>query len=691
MSRKPSRKCPSNSKFCLICPLRFFRKIFPAKPARKIVIGVIGNPNVGKSTLFNELTGAKQYVANWPGKTVEKKEGIRFWKGCELHFVDLPGTYSLSASSLDELVSREFILNEKPDVIIDIVDASNLERHLYLFLELAEMGARIIIALNKIDIAKAKGIQIDVEKLSKLLGTPVISTVATRGEGISRLCDAIVGVALGTIKSNPVLVKYSEDVEEAIRLLEEKIRQKIEKHPSRWIAIRLLLKDRDVINLVSKVAPEIIKEAEKLTYRLEKKYGQPIETIIAEQKYRLIEKIVSETVKYVGHPILDITDLIDTVVLNKYLAIPIFISILWAIFLFTFDAATFLVEGIDFLFEILADFARNNIPNELIASLITDGIIAGLGSVLVFVPNIFFLFLAVSFLEDSGYFARAAFIFDRIMRKVGLHGKSVIPLILGLGCNVPAVMATRGIESEEDRLLTIAVAPLIPCSARFPVFILLAGIFFGKMAAIVMLSMYLLGFALAFLIALIVRKIFYKGRISPFIVEMPPYSRPSLKSISLHMWIRGSHFLKKAGGIIFLMSIIIWFLASMPPGVEFGGPESYAGIIGKSLEFLFKPLGFDWRIVTALIFGFVAKEVVIDSLGVLLGQNLEEVLPQILTPISAYALMVFVLIYTPCIATIATIRSETHSWKWTLFVVAYELILAYLLAFLIVFIGNLIF
>ena len=661
---------------------------------RKVRVAVIGNPNVGKSTLFNALTGAKQYIGNWPGVTVEKKEGERIWRGIKIRFVDLPGSYGLGAASIDEKIARDYILLEKPDYVIDIIDASNLERNLYLTLDLLEMGVKVIISLNMIDIAASKGIRIDHEKLSELLGVPVVPTIAIREKGIDKLCDVVVNAVNGDVIFKPFKIKYPKEVEEAIQELSSIIADIDSKLPSRWIALRLLTGDEDIKRKISeyKDGALIIARAEELAEKIRSIYGEDVEIVIAEARYQLIGKIVEKVISVGAKPEIDVSDLIDRVVTHRILGLPIFISILWAMFLFTFNVAQPLVDLIDIAFSQAAEYVHATLDssNPMLASLIADGILTGFGSILVFVPNIFFLFLAMAFLEDVGYMARAAFNMDRVMKKMGLHGKSVIPLILGMGCNVPAIMSTRTIESEEDRLVTILINPLIPCSARLPIFIMLAAIFFGRYASVAVLSMYLLGFLLAIMIALMLRKLFFRGKVFPFVMELPPYRMPSWKTISIHVWNRGSKFLKKAGWIIFSVSIVLWFLAYMPPEAEFGGSESWLAQLGKLFEPVFLPLGYNWQIAVALIFGFLAKEIMIDAFAILMGDNYETVLAGMLTPFQAYALMAFVLVYVPCMATLAVIKTETGSWKWTIFTVTYELILAYVLAFFITFIGSLI-
>jgi len=659
--------------------------------SEEIIVAVIGNPNVGKSTLFNELTGGKQYIGNWPGVTVERKEGKYRFNNHTIKLVDLPGTYTLGAFSIDEKVARDYIIEGEANVVLDIIDATNLERNLYLLIELLESGANVVVALNMFDLIESMGMTIDIKKLEKTFGVPFIPTAAVKGQGLLELSKALIEAAKSP-KKHQKIIDYGSEIEVAI---EEILRHltKLEEltiNP-RWIAIKLLEGDLDVIERCRKMCgDEIVKLARNLRNEIWKKLGKPPTYIIAEKRYRFIDEILQEVIIKKPEEKPTVTDAIDQVITHKYLSIPIFIALLWGMFKFTFDVAAPLVDGIDILFGLLADYTRSSIGIEWLASLLADGIIGGLGSVLVFIPNIFFLFLAMALLEDVGYMARAAFNFDRLMKKIGLHGRSIIPMVLGMGCNVPAIMSARTIESEEDRLVTILINPLIPCSARFPVFIMLAAIFFSEYEAIAVLSMYFIGFLLAAIIAILLRKLVFKGKYSPLTIELPPYRLPSGKSLGIHMWNRGVHFLKKAGIIIFSMTIVMWMLFYLPPGTEMGGPNSYAGILGRMIEPLVRPLGFDWRIAVALIFGFIAKEVVIDAFGIMFGGQLE-LLTTVLTPVSAFALMAFILIYTPCMATLATVKSETGSWKWTIFTVIYELLLAYSVAYLIVTLGALIY
>ncbi|MGQ4834457.1 MAG: ferrous iron transport protein B [Candidatus Asgardarchaeia archaeon] len=660
----------------------------------KIRIALVGNPNVGKSVVFNNLTGAHQHVGNWPGVTVEKKEGLCKYEDTEIEIVDLPGIYSLTASSIDEIIARNFIINEKPDIVVDIVDASNLERNLYLTLQLLELGVPVIVLLNMIDIAEEKGIKIDVEKLRELLGMPVIKAIAPKRIGMRELCQEIVKAKREKLGYKTTF-RYSESLEKGIEKVISILKNYVElsKYNLRWLAIKLLEDDDEVNKLVENTVKnheKLFLEVQKVKSELEKEYEDLIVTF-ADERYRIISQIVSQVITKTREEELIFTDMLDEVFTHKFLGIPIFLVLMWSVFQFTFVVAAPISDFLDMVFSNLSEIVAASIKPEWLGALLGEGIIAGLGFVLVFAPNIFLMFMALSILEDSGYLARAAFIMDKIMYKLGLHGKSFIPLLVGFGCNVPAIMATRTIDDEKDRLITILVNPLISCSARLPVYVLFAGIFFPAYAGDIIFSLYLLGIVLAILVALILRKTLFPGKPSHFIMEMPPYMIPTLNGVIIHMWERASMFIKKAGTIIIAGLTTIWILSNIPPGASI--ENSLIGQFGKILEPIFAPFGWDWRIAVALFFGFIAKEIVIGSLAILYGVGEESLYGPIstaLTPLSALALMVFVLIYVPCIATLAVIKQETGSWKWTLFAVTYELLLAYIVAGIVILIGSII-
>ncbi|RLI75128.1 ferrous iron transport protein B [Archaeoglobales archaeon] len=567
---------------------------------------MVGNPNVGKTALLNALTGGDFIVGNFPGTTVEKKIGKSKINGRVIEFVDLPGIYSLQAYSLDEKIARDYIINENPDLILNVLDTSNLERNLYLTIQLLEFRKPIILVLNLVDEAKNKGIIVDSKKLEEILGIPVVETVAVEGVGIEELKKRILeGGKIG-------ISVHAENVEKRIEI------------------------------------------AEKITKKV-------------------VEK--KKVAKSVG-------DMLDEVFTDRYVGVLIFFSFMWMAFRFTYDVASPLVNIIDISISRVVE----SISGEtLIESLIAGGIITGVGSVLIFVPNIAFLFVALSILELSGYMARAVFIMDKTMERFGLNGRAVVPLIMGFGCNVPAIMATRTIEDKKTRLVTVLVNPFISCSARLPIYVLFAGAFFTGIESVVIMFMYLLGIILALFSALMLRKFVFKGE-TAFIMEFPPYRIPKLKDVWRLTWGRTKHFLQKAGTVILVMSIVIWYLTNFP---ESEIQNSYAGVIGKSIQPIFTPMGWGWELTIALIMGFIAKEVVVESLGIVLGNTMNIV--NIITPAQALGFMVFTLLYMPCLATLAAIRAETGSWRWTAFAVVYGLIVAYFVAYLITLLGGVVF
>ncbi|ABY92437.1 ferrous iron transport protein B [Thermoanaerobacter brockii subsp. lactiethylicus] len=661
---------------------------------RELVIALAGNPNSGKTTLFNDLTGSRQHVGNWPGVTVEKKEGKLKFEGVDINVVDLPGTYSLGAYTEDEVVARNFIIYDKPDVVVNVVDATNLERNLYLTMQLLEMNANVVLALNMYDEAKAKGIQIDVEKLSKLLRVPVIPTVATKNVGIKELLQAVLKVYESKEKE-VYKVDYGKEIEEEI----DKLKKLIEKEENltkrflaRWLAVKLLENDENLIKEIENYK-DILSQLKESRKYLEEVLGEDAEILIADKRYSFISGIIKECVRkhYTVEDRYTLSDKIDKIVTNRYLGIPIFLLAMWGVFQFTFVIGDPLVGWIETFFGWLGEVTNTVLANigvpEVITSFITDGLIGGIGSVLVFIPPIFLLFFAISILEDSGYMARAAYVMDRLMNALGLHGKSFIPMIIGFGCNVPAIMATRTLENKEDRLITILINPLMSCTARLPVYVLFAGAFFTANQGLVVFSIYLLGIVLAIIVAKLFKKYLFKGKTSPFVMELPPYRIPTLKGLFIHMWERGSEFIKKAGTIIVSVVILIWVLSNLPVGVEYASENSLIGRIGSLIAPILKPAGFGkWEAASALIFGVLAKEVVVGTFGVVYGAEgaaLTEAIRQNFTPLSAYAFMVMTLIYIPCVATIGAIKRETNSWKWTAFAVGYTLALGWLMAVIV--------
>jgi len=672
----------------------------------KIRVALIGNPNVGKSQVFNNLTGGRAHVGNWPGKTVEKKEGTCVHKGVEMRIIDLPGTYSLTARSIDELIARDFIVEEKPDVVIDIVDASNLERNLYLTFQLLELGANVVIVLNKQDIAKSLGYEIDAKELSKLLEVPVIPTIATERIGMEELKDAVIEVARVKEKGRESIIHYGKPYDEIIPKIASILQRDKElssKYPVRWLAIKILESDEEVLKLVSK--SPVYDEVKLQLSEAKKILGEDIETALVEKRYSIISEVILPKAFKGARP-LTLTDLLDKALLSKHLGIPIFLALWWALFRFTFDVSAPFSGLMDIFFSKLGEIASTYISDQQLASFVADGIFGGLGTVLTFLPPIYFLFLGLALLEDSGYLARAAFVMDRMMYKLGLHGRSFIPMLIGFGCNVPAVMATRTIDREEDRILTILVNPLMSCSARLPIYLLIGTAVLGVYAAAGTYSMYILGIALAILMALLFRRTipYFKGKPSPMILELPLYAAPAIKTTLIHAWERGRVFLRKAGTIILLVIIAVWFLSNYPWEAVHQGEEvvienSYVAMLGKILEPVFLPLGFNWMAAVALFFGFLAKEAVVGTFATMLGLGGEAEIGEVstalqsagvFTPLTGLAFMAFSLIYIPCMATVGIIYRETNSWKWTIFSVAYGLVLAYVVALTIVTFGRLV-
>lgn len=668
---------------------------------KKIKIALAGNPNSGKTTVFNNLTGARQHVGNWPGVTVEKKEGSFFYEGREFDIIDLPGIYSLTSHSLDEKVARDFLLEEKPDVVVVIIDASNLERNLYLAVQLLELEVNLVLSLNMIDLVKKKGMKIDMEELSRVMNIPVIETIANKGKGMDELKAAIKN-NYNQKKAVSFRIDYNNDIENEVEKLSQVLKEKkiLEKYSRRWLVLKLLEQDENILEKVKNLEDkdEVTNKITETITKLEEHFGYDLETAIVERRYAFLRGLVKECCTHVVgiKERKEITDKIDQIVTNKFLGIPIFLGLMWASFQLVFTLGSPLADLIDAFFgwvgEIISLGLTALSAPGWISSLLVDGIIGGVGSVLVFLPNILLLFLIISVLEGSGYMARAAFIMDRVMHAMGLHGKSFIPMMLGFGCNIPGIMAARTLESEKDRILTILVNPLMSCAARLPIYTLFAGVFFARHQGLVVFSLYFMGIVLAIVVARIFKSIFFKQEIAPLIMELPPYRLPQVKSVLIHMWEKGSLFLKKAGTIIFAGVIIIWVLASLPPGVEYAAKESLIGKLGSLIAPLFSLAGFGtWQAAVSLLFGIVAKEIVVGTLGTLYGVEgigLKSVILQQFTPLSAYAFMAMSLIYVPCIAAIATIKKETN-WKWTALAVGYSLILGWIVAVLIYQIGSL--
>jgi len=676
-----------------------------------IIIALAGNPNSGKTSLFNALTGSRQHVGNWAGVTVEHKEGIVTRESTDpdgtpftqtYRLIDLPGIYSLSTYSEEERIARDFLIDNKVDVIIDVVDAGNLERNLYLTTQLLELGIPVVVALNMVDMAEQMGIGIDLPKFSEMLGVRAVTTVASREEGIDALLEAAAEATNCALSDPPRSARLDIELEIEISRLEEKlIFSPGVTIPPRWLILKSLEGDKDILaRLLSSLENPETAEAhiDATRKHLEEQFRDDLEMVIADGRYGFIGGLMREVVtKREPKNRFQMTEAIDNVLLHKWAGLPIFLLMMWLTFKLTFGVGGQLVGVIDHWITMFSRWTTSVLPHGPISSLITNGAIPGVGGVLVFLPNIIVMFAVISFLEDSGYMARAAFLMDRAMHTLGLHGKSFIPLLMGFGCNVPAIMATRTLDTREDRLVTILINPFMSCTARLPIYMLLASVFFKTQGALVIFSIYILGILLAVVSGKLFRRFLFKKAASPFVMELPPYRFPTLKGTILHVWDKVSQFLSRAGTVILASAIVVWALSSMPFGTKFGSEHSLVGMLGKFLQPIVQPLGFDWKGAVALIFGAASKEVVVSTLGVLGGagatthseQSMSTAIAGMFTPLTAYTFMVVSLIYLPCVATIAAIRRETGSWKWTLFSAGYSLTVAYILGFLTYQVGKL--
>ena len=666
----------------------------------ELIVGLAGNPNVGKTTVFNRLTGMRQHVGNWPGKTVERAEGHFKHGGYEYDVIDLPGNYALSAHSMEEIVSRDFIVDDDSDVIINVVDAANLERNLYLTVQMMELGANMIMALNMNDFAKKKDHIIDIPLMSELLGFPVIEISAKDGDGFEELLTTVEKQASKPIDSSAKLA-YGDELKEHLGDLQSLIEKdsSLLDVPSVWTAIKLLERDSIVIKKVQKSSQSsvIMTEADKVAGHLHDLYDVGAEEVVANARYAYISGLMAEAVKRPAVEKETTTDKIDKIVTNRILAPFIFIFIMFLLFHLTFTISTPFCELIDGWFSWFGEYLAEAVGNEVLGSLLEKGIIGGVGGVLVFLPQIILMFLFLSILEDSGYLARAAFTLDKLMHSiVGLHGKAFIPMILGFGCGVPAVMATRTMENESDRLLSMMLIPFMSCTARLPIYSIFVGAFFAANEGLILLSIYLLGIVVALIVAGILKRTIFKGLSAPFVMELPTYKVPSLKGVLLHTWEKTKGFLRKAGTIILGSAIIIWILSSVPFGVEYGSQESVLGMIGSAIAPVFAPLGFStWQAGIAILTGLVAKEVVVSTFTTLGGLEEDDeegtiaLVHDLFTPLSAYSFMAFCLLYVPCFAAIGAIKQETNSWRWPLIMCAITLVTAYIVAFLIYNVGLL--
>jgi ferrous iron transport protein B len=708
---------------------------------RTIEVALVGNPNSGKTSLFNHASHSREHVGNYAGVTVDSKTAKVKINGYTIKVTDLPGTYSLSYYSPEELFVRQHLSMSVPDVVINVVDASNLERNLYLTTQLIDMGVRVVVALNMYDEMRLKGDVFDYKTLGRMTGIPFIPTVASKGKGVRNLFEKIIEIFEDVEPdARQVQINYGFELEQSIERVRNKISASSQTAGSvsqRYLAIKLLEKDKQthLYSVELNNYQDIKETAEKEISRLENFYREDSESLIAGARYGFIEGAIKETYKPADSSKKTNTQRIDRYFTGKYLGYPIFIILMWLMFQATFVFGDYPVMLIEKLVELTGNLFNKIIPESMINDMIIDGIIGGVGGVIVFLPNILILFLFISLMEDTGYMSRVAFIVDKLMHKVGLHGKSFIPLLMGFGCNVPAIMATRTIENKNDRLVTMLIIPFMSCSARYPVYVLLISAFFLSYKGTVLFLLYLIGIGLAALVAFLLKKSLFKARDIPFVMELPPYRMPTLKAILKHTWFKGAQYLKKMGTIILLASVVIWALGYFPRNNArneyYQGmiskaendnqakvikaamrqeqqEKSFIGRIGRTIEPLIRPLGFDWRMGVSLVAGSAAKEVVVSTMGVLYHTGEEDGVTGLIgklqtqvhtsgtkmgrpvyTPLVAFAFMVFILIYFPCIAVIAAIRKESGRWKWPAFLAVYTTALAWIAAFIVYQVGSL--
>nr|WP_321410122.1 ferrous iron transport protein B [uncultured Carboxylicivirga sp.] len=718
---------------------------------KTINIALVGNPNCGKTTIFNFASGAKEHVGNYSGVTVDSKLATFYHRGYKFNIIDLPGTYSISAYTPEETYVREYILGEAPDIIVNVLDSSNLERNLFLTTQLIDLDLKVVAALNMYDELERKGDEFDHDKLGKMLGIPFVPTVGSKGRGLGRLFNKLIDVYEDKDDIvRHIHINYGELLENAIERIQPHLKIQSgdlkNRMSPRYIAIRALEKDNQLLDFLSKkeIYNDLIVEIDKQINKIEKRTGEDTETLITDAKFGFVAGALKETFKEKPRTRRRKTELIDNVLTHKYLGFPFFIFFMWFMFMTTFRLGEYPMNWIDAGVGTLSDFLTNVMPEGSFKHLLIDGIIGGVGGVIIFLPNILILFLFISFMEDTGYMARAAFIMDRIMHKMGLHGKSFIPLVMGFGCNVPAIMATRTIENRNNRILTMLINPFMSCSARLPVYILIIGAFFPEHASLVLFSMYGGGILVAVIVARLFKRLLFKHDDVPFVMELPPYRVPTIRNTLRHMWHKGYQYLKKMGGIILVASVIIWFLGYFPQNdilneqydtqieqleltklnafesekasiqneidslhvekLSKQQEQTYIGQLGQVIEPVISPLGFDWKMGVSLITGIAAKEIVVSTLAVLYqsedgNENSAHLISRlrdeqysngqkVFTKVNALAFLVFILIYFPCVAVIAAIKKESGSWKWALFTIFYTTSLAWILAFSVNHIGN---
>ncbi len=738
------------------------------QPDKQVKVALVGNPNSGKTTIFNRVSRSREHVGNYSGVTVGSKMASFHYRGYGFEFTDLPGTYSLSAYSQEEVIVRKHIMNEQPDVVVNVVDANNLDRNLYLTTQLIDMGIQVVLALNMYDELEVRGDAIDFEQLGRMIGIPIIPTIGKRGKGIHRLLNKIIGVLeeREPAAERHTQINYGLEMEQSIDRVQKIIEDELDRfrhYSTRYLAIKLLEKDEHCISILAAVPGyETIQETVSHEInRLKSLYQEDTETIITNARYAFISGALRETRKKGDRdPVLTRTQKIDRILTHKYLGFPIFMLFLYIMFQATFSLGNYPMEWIGMGIDTMSAGLNQLLPAGIVRDLLVDGVIGGVGGVIVFLPNILILFFFISLMEDTGYMARTAFIMDKVMHLFGLHGKSFIPLIMGFGCNVPAIMATRTLENKQDRILTMLIIPFMSCSARLPVYVLIAGAVFPGHAGNVIFGLYLVGVVVSLLMAIILKKTLFKNKEAPFVMELPIYRSPGIRMILRHMWMKGMHYLRKMGGVILVASIIIWALGYFPRQVDYSKDyealiqteelhlnylesyeeqidqsymeeqmeesreritslnvqkrtehqeQSFIGRIGKTIEPVIQPLGFDWKMGISLVTGFAAKEVVVSTMGVLYQEteqgestvSLQEKIrsqeyhtgprsgQKVYTPLAGISFLLFVLLYLPCIAVVVAVGREAGHWKWSALVLFYTTAIAWTVSFCVYQIGSL--
>lgn len=655
----------------------------------KLKFLLAGNPNVGKSTIFNHLTGMKQHVGNWPGKTVEQKSGSFEFDNYDIEIIDLPGNYSLTPYSVEEQVSRDAIIHEENDAVINVIDAENIQRNLYLTLQIMETGANTILAVNLLNYAEDAGFKINLKKLEETLGIPIVVVDAREGTGLNELVRATIKAA-NHPKDCSSRLTYGFELDDHVNEVKGLFPNlKIGSAPDSWTAIKLLEGDDEVIDIAEKSSDkQNLQKVNNIRRHLEGILNDNVDDAFINARYAEIDSIMKNCVKKPGAGKKTLTDKIDDIVTNRILGIPIFLIVIYGVFQLTYTIGGPFQDLIDEAFTMLIDSITPILGDGLASSFVLNSVIGGVGSILTFIPIIFILFFLLSLIEDVGYLARAAFVIDRAMYKImGLSGKAFIPMILGFGCDVTGIMATRTLANESDRISTMLALPFISCSARIPIYALFTAVFFVSNQAEITFGLYILGMIVAIIVARLLKRTAFSEESAPFIMELPPYRLPTLKSAGLHMWERGSLFIKKAGTIILGTSIIVWLLGNLPPGVEEGSVQSIIGMFGNIIAPIFAPLGFGfWQAAVALVFGIMAKEIVVSTFGTLFGvgeDGISTVLPSLFTPLSSLSFMVFTLLYVPCFACLGAIKEESNSWKWMGVCVVTCCVIAYIMAFIV--------